>query len=101
MNLLVTSYFAEKRRRALVGGNAGWDQQTDHSSGLDQRMATFDEQRIEIGIAARQQRIMSRLAGHSGRVDRALLGMAEIIPKRIAIGLELRDQPSPIRRALR
>ena len=83
-----TGNAAEKRRRALVGGNAGRREQSNQPGRADQALRPLDKQAVEIDIAAAQQGIVTAFSQYPRIGFSAFHGGLVFLPERGAFLLQ-------------
>ena len=89
----------EETRRRLVGGDARRHDQSYQAVRPDQRQRPLNEQRVEVDVAAGQQRVDAASAGDAGGGLGALRRVAVLVRQRVAGLLQGRDHPPAVGRA--
>ena len=84
----------EETRRGLVGVDAGGREQADDAVGLDQAHRALDEERIEVDVAAAQQRVVPAGAHQLAEAVGAQLGRVELVRKGVARVAQRFDPPA-------
>ena len=78
-------YGLEEAGGGLVGVDAGGGEQTHQAAGFDQAQGAFDEEGVEVDVAAAQQGIVAGGADDLAQAVGAGLGLVEGLGQRVAL----------------
>ena len=81
----------KKRGGGLIGVDAGGREQADDAVRFDQTHGTFDEEGVEVDVAAAQQRVVAGTADELAEAVGAQLGGVEFGRQRVALVAQLLD----------